>query len=92
MAEYYARTNGNANMPKGRKHDASGVKWQGAKMGGLGDRLKHFAPGVGSAGEGLAGAGVVARNLRICRPEPRQDSEHGGQRSGPRRCQVFSSV
>ncbi|SMO68803.1 hypothetical protein SAMN06265173_1104 [Thalassovita litoralis] len=59
MAEYYARTNGNTNMPKGRKHDAPGVKWQGAKMDGLGDRLKHFAPGVGSAGEGLAGAGAA---------------------------------
>ncbi len=57
MAEYYARTNGNAQMPKGRKHDAPGATWKGAKMDTFGDRLKYFAPGVGSAGEGLAGAG-----------------------------------
>jgi hypothetical protein len=57
MAEYYARTNGNAQMPSGKKHDAPGEKWKGAKMDTFGDRLQYFAPGVGSAGEGLAGAG-----------------------------------
>ena len=57
MAEYYAKTNGNARQPDGRKHDAPEAVWQGAKMDTLGDRLNHFAKGVGSSGEGLAGAG-----------------------------------
>ncbi len=59
MAEYYAKTDGNARMPGDRKHDAPGEKWEGAKMDALGDRLDHFAPGVGTAGEGLAGPGAA---------------------------------
>ena len=57
MAEYYAKTNGNAGQPAGRKHDAPGAVWRGARMDTFSDRLQHFAKGVGSSGEGLAGAG-----------------------------------
>ena len=56
MAEYYARTDGNARQPAGGpKHIAPGATWKGAKMDTLTTRLEFFAKGVGTAGEGLAG-------------------------------------
>lgn len=57
MAEYYALTNGNASQPKDKKHDAPGARYEGADMSTFGARLAHFAPQVGSAGEGLGGGG-----------------------------------
>lgn len=58
MAEYYAKTNGNAQMPDGApKHNAPGVTYQGADMSTVDARRDHFAPGVGTSGEGLGGGG-----------------------------------
>lgn len=55
MAEYYAKTDGNAGMPYDQKHDAPGEVWAGAKMDKVGDRGRYFAPGVTSLQEGLGG-------------------------------------